>query len=835
MSQELQQYTSIIEQLKPMVKEPEFNYVLSQVAGHIPKEKRFLIKMEVKRLAKPCIRSIDLRGQLDTQCNHFIHSNIGHYLDEAATDLFEQQLRIFGQYSFGVYEAVVNDAKKRALEDVGKNKGFHLAEDASDTSENTYKAPIVNLLNYPQRNYERMNFAVSLEVFTEQNKSIMATSIDISISGIKLKTLSDTPFNAGEKVSVYFRGLEAEFAITRRDSIAYKIIDTARGNREKIIRLERCEEHPNPLFDEFLERFIHGNKRRYKVNMNNTIDAIINKSCEQYFSPLCPSLPVFIDSIENKLIPRFAMLNSANKDILDYWTDERDKVMLAYLLSPARLASLCRGEYHGETTIYAFNHIQDERIYFYSAMQEELDSNIEFKKLFLGFGSKKVSWRVFKLKAIGIRPEDAHSPLSIPDSISKKIKSQNTPPPPRLMAKLKHLKYIIHVTDITSELGQQCYAAIKIDRGAIKGLKEFAHARNRIPANIKAFRYKHEENRTESRYLLRSNVEVTQGSNTLSGVTEDISTNGVRIELSSPFEGAIDNRVSVNFTKLQSMTTKFNVSSLKYRVVHLSSDYTIMHLRCIAGDEGLPARTFFDELIKQNRSRLKTYPEEEEYPGIGHALRCINAKSITESSFIVQKKQGQHIPYACVCPETSTLVTTIASFLTKPGEVDLEFLFREEEDNDSFIDSAFKQAKLENCTVNAEIFISFDSTQTDKEHALTVHWSHKFASHKVRKSFIDKAMKRGQFIALKVAIAHTQRPDLAMLQLEMNYVGMYALHRVKLLEENLWSVVGGVHLFDITEETMRRYHYSTTVIKNNRHQTSVPKVETDGIKALLSS
>ena len=56
MSQDLKQYADIIEQLKPMVNEPEFNQVLLQTASDVPKEKRFLIKMEVKRLAKPCMR-----------------------------------------------------------------------------------------------------------------------------------------------------------------------------------------------------------------------------------------------------------------------------------------------------------------------------------------------------------------------------------------------------------------------------------------------------------------------------------------------------------------------------------------------------------------------------------------------------------------------------------------------------------------------------------------------------------------------------------------------------------------------------------------------------------
>ena len=43
MSQDLKQYADIIEQLKPMVNEPEFNQVLLQTAADVPKEKRFLI------------------------------------------------------------------------------------------------------------------------------------------------------------------------------------------------------------------------------------------------------------------------------------------------------------------------------------------------------------------------------------------------------------------------------------------------------------------------------------------------------------------------------------------------------------------------------------------------------------------------------------------------------------------------------------------------------------------------------------------------------------------------------------------------------------------------
>ena len=79
MSQDLEQFRDIIEQLKPMINEPEFNQVLSQLAAAVPKQKRFLIKMELKRLARPCIRLIDLRGHVDGECRLYEHEGRPHY------------------------------------------------------------------------------------------------------------------------------------------------------------------------------------------------------------------------------------------------------------------------------------------------------------------------------------------------------------------------------------------------------------------------------------------------------------------------------------------------------------------------------------------------------------------------------------------------------------------------------------------------------------------------------------------------------------------------------------------------------------------------------------
>jgi hypothetical protein len=74
-----------------------------------------------------------------------------------------------------------------------------------------------------------------------------------------------------------------------------------------------------------------------------------------------------------------------------------------------------------------------------------------------------------------------------------------------------------------------------------------------------------------------------------------------------------------------------------------------------------------------------------------------------------------------------------------------------------------------------------------------------------------------------------------MLQLEMNYVSMYALHRAKELEENLWAISGCVHLVDITDEVLLRYRFGLDVMQANQKIPDMHRVEPDGIKALLGS
>ena len=110
-----------------------------------------------------------------------------------------------------------------------------------------------------------------------------------------------------------------------------------------------------------------------------------------------------------------------------------------------------------------------------------------------------------------------------------------------------------------------------------------------------------------------------------------------------------------------------------------------------------------------------------------------------------------------------------------------------------------------------ELFIAFNPDETDYFQSFKVKFVEQFDQDAKRREFIAQALGGGQFIALKVFLTKTGRPDTELLRTEMNYIGVYAMHKAKQLEEHLWSVAGVGNLIDITGEVLLRYGFEERV------------------------
>src|SRR5690554_6422848 len=102
-------HQQLIEQLKPVVNEPEFDSIFSALTADMDGPQRFQLKAELRRLARPCKKVIDLRKRVEGHCRPYKYKGIVHYMDDVAINIFEAGVDHYrGIYTEDTYEQVHN-------------------------------------------------------------------------------------------------------------------------------------------------------------------------------------------------------------------------------------------------------------------------------------------------------------------------------------------------------------------------------------------------------------------------------------------------------------------------------------------------------------------------------------------------------------------------------------------------------------------------------------------------------------------------------------------------------------------------------------------------------
>ncbi|MGL5393497.1 MAG: PilZ domain-containing protein, partial [Shewanella sp.] len=110
----LENHSALIEQLKPLLMEPNFQEIFQQLTIDENNSTRFLLKMELNRLASPCTRIIDLRDKSELPCAEVMLHQQRHFLDTPAKYSLQEALSLYrNQYTLGVYEHVLAAHQQR--------------------------------------------------------------------------------------------------------------------------------------------------------------------------------------------------------------------------------------------------------------------------------------------------------------------------------------------------------------------------------------------------------------------------------------------------------------------------------------------------------------------------------------------------------------------------------------------------------------------------------------------------------------------------------------------------------------------------------------------------
>ncbi|MGQ8365067.1 PilZ domain-containing protein [Glaciecola sp. 1036] len=810
MTPDLSPYREIINSLAPLVNHSSFNKAFKERTHNVANELKFLLKMEIKRLAKPCIRSIDLRSKVNDECRNFNYQGIPHYLHVNGILEFEKLVKRYGEYTFGVYEGVINFAEdEKRRQELVKMQPVMLNDTQLEIPDDKYITPCQELLNYPVRKEERLNYVVAVEVFFDDNSSAMASTLDISINGLKIRfkdPLALEKVKVSAPVFVVFRGLDRSTGIAK-DSVEYQILGLSDNGAKTCVHLMRPNINNNNLFNDFVHTLIKLQKRRYKVNLDNVEMALSSKVYEQSFGSNLTALPVFVKKDDLGLLQAcYISSNGCSKKISDYWLDENQQQMLGYLVNPERIQRLMQSNAAlPQTIVYSFHHIKNDKIYFYSASLQELKEQPKLAETFLSYASRRVSWRVFHLSYSDVNSQHAYCPTSIPDGISKQVDKLNKPLAPRLVGKVKDISGMVLITDITHQHAQEIYQRRDLDEKSIRLLKYFGHARNKPPYPVETFRHKQQELRRQTRYVLRTPVIVKTQHGTFKGFTEDFSVSGLRIELDAEFQQRVHSKVNVSFPNLTAVPEGFNLHDLTYRVKHVNSEKLVLHLHAESDDETNDAEEFFSQLISANQKKLQALQDEEKVPGMSIALRNLHMKSTPQVCVYVEKKQNGFVPAMATTNQVRAEWMTFLHHNANLVSLNLSFLFQDDDQSTAFIRQSIKMMAIDPRPVTTELYVAFDPEEKRKELQVSAKWSYQLSTHRAKRSFIKQAQQSGRFFCFSITVNKALRPDMEMLEQELFYLSQHAIHKATHFEERMWDIAATIFITDITNEVEFRY------------------------------
>ena len=126
-----------------------------------------------------------------------------------------------------------------------------------------------------------------------------------------------------------------------------------------------------------------------------------------------------------------------------------------------------------------------------------------------------------------------------------------------------------------------------------------------------------------------------------------------------------------------------------------------------------------------------------------------------------------------------------------------------------FITPNLKKLQINDEPIRETLFIAYDQGATSIENKVTTKFAHELGTTKLKQMFIKKALASGQFFSVQIKLFRVGEVVLKYLSPELSYIGSYAIHRAKQIEQEMYSVAGIIQFEDVTSEVMLRYQLSS--------------------------
>jgi len=778
---DLKAYRSQIRELIPLRNSPDFNDLLNKILFGESTSDKFLIKMELSRLCKPCQRIVDLRDRITDPCELFEQDRLKHYLTKETIKVLDKNIQLYGLYTVGVFEAVHEYiAEKKEKQNQQKlQKQLDISKPIKKE-----QCELLALSQKNKRGAPRMFFVSEISLTTSYGEKFSAQTSNISATGIKLKLKEEISLGDDSLLTVMFTGLALEHNDEfLRTPITYRLVkqeNNIDSDNSSYLYLNYHAENNKGIknFTAFISNFIRINQFKYKIDVHYYYELAKIRALKNSYLAQMSTLPFCLD--ENSASPfLFALESNVNSQLIKNFCSEGEN-HLPLLFNKKRLSALIATiKDRASTTIYTFMHEAKGKQYFLSATEDELIEK-GLKQLFIHYGRSKLNWHAYHLTLAPFQ----YQPTSSADV---------TESAPDIFEKITHLATL------------QCLSNASpfnldnpLDGADVTQLNQFIHRTTNEAAVAPIFSLVSTELRKEERYQYKSGLTVADKRSLYTGHIVDFSFSGLKVKLDQISVFSVSEVVTVNLTELQKLSRTHTITNLHYKIVRKSAN-NMLHLQVCDQETLNICQAFFYSLVKNNAKHFTCQPLQGKKQPLQKQLIEIAEESFNNVVFFVNKDTvSPKIDYSAIDLANHPLLPLFS--LHSDNRFELNYYpIANNQVYERLVDAPLRETIDISLTKEAMIYVKAIK-KNQNEWEISSFLDEDFRSEEAKIAFIKESQLNAKFYAFQYRLSMLPTIDQECIKSEVHAISRFAIHLTKKLEEELLSIRAMIEITDRTAD-----------------------------------
>jgi hypothetical protein len=790
----------------------DFEQVFATKVAQFSVGDQYKIKNELIRICEPCEKVIDLRKAVSGKCRKFLHKGRVHYLDELAIETFNEGLTLYGQYTLGLYDEVHNTdnnfkvlQRQAELEQLNAQKCEQQRKDQKlqhilaaklNYDDHNYPVHLIRFGDYFNRDEERMNYSVAATLRFADGRKVEAVTKDLSHNGLYLRIPLMETVAEGDVVEVVLSGQDSSYQSKIADGAEYEVkrIEYLDG----VIWLGLILTSHGPDSDDWyachISDLISCNKIVYKVNLDNAIDAALKQGHEQVFFSRSVTASLFVESLGSQHQLKYALTCGRSDDLLRFFSDVNQRQYLLGLFERNFLRQFISAD-EDEILLFCFNHKLANQLLYFAAFDFQLDENEGLKRLFCGYGAKKDSWRVYKVKRVKLTSNNIPMPFKVPErgevQINELADDAVEAPKPIDLSKLS---YALLITRVDDQASSEVYRSWTFDSALMTQITGF-QLRSVDSSGFEWLNYGLEELRHEPRFAYKTKVLLNLPTGQVLPCTSiDFSIRGIQLVLPQPIEVKHKQTLLLSFPLLQKITRQLQLCELQYQLVGSDPDQTILYLQALEIEDVVHHGVkFFGDLIKRNKDKLTLVGESAERCRLTQTLKNLYQQHLQSFPFYLNRVGGRLRMTKLVADTEQHPLLPLLQAEPLSTQVNLAALF----DNPAFSEfinygaglNTGIEARLDEETVRSiDLYLGLNIDEHKDGVIGAVKTNVDFANTNELLPFVQTWLSKGRFFAFRVYLGPVERVEVRKIAAELGYIHHYAQHKSKRIAQLLTKI-----------------------------------------------